>query len=214
MALSLLYGKKYKKGKVGSVELDVTLREDHNYSSRVTTYPIEDGSILTDHIINDPTTLTLEGIITDTPLSILSLFNRSVDAFNRLIEIHEKKELVTVVTGIKTYPKMAITQLNIPRTISTGQSLKFTIELQNVLLDSSVRIEINEELLFGGVQSKIPREIVSTGDQIPLIQSDPKDSLKDQATSGIDIGIQSLLTPPPNILLQISESLSVIQGVA
>lgn len=214
MVLSLLFGKKYKKGKVGSVELDVTLREDHNYSSRVTNYPVEDGAIISDHIINDPNILTLEGIVTDTPLSILTFFNRSVDAFNRLIEVHEKRELVTVVTGIKVYPNMAITLLNVPRDVTTGQSLKFTIELQNVILDTSVRIEINEENLFGGVQSKIPREIVSSGEEIPLIQNDPVDSLKDQATSGTDFGIQSLQVPPDNILTKIDESLLIIQGVA
>lgn len=219
MVLSLLYGKKYKKGKVGSVELDVTLREDHTYSSRVTTYPVERGTnngfeILSDHIINDPAVVTLEGIVTDTPLSLLALSNRSVDAFNRLIEIHEKRELVTVVTGLKVYTNMAITLLNVPRDLRTGQSLKFTIEMQNVLLDTSVRIEINEENLFGGVQSKITREIVSSGEEIPFIQNDPVDSLKDQATSGTDFGIQSLQTPPANILTKINESLLIIQGVA
>jgi len=214
MALSLLFGKKYKKGKVGSVELDVTMREDHRYSSRVTNYPVEDGSSLSDHIINEPPVVTLEGIVTDTPLAILTFFNRSVDAFNRLIEIHENRELVTVVTGIKVYQNMAITVLDIPRDLTTGQSLRFTIELQNVLLDTSVRLQINEENLFGGVQSKIPREIVSSGEDIPLIQNDPVDSLKDQATSGTDFGIQSLLTPPANILTKINVSLLLIKGLS
>jgi len=214
MALSLLFGKRYKKGKVGSVELDVTMREDHRFSSIVTNYPIEEGSSLSDHIINEPPVVTLEGIVTDTPLAILTFFNRSVDAFNRLVEIHEKRELVTVVTGLKVYPNMAITVLNVPRDIRTGQSLRFTIELQNVVLDTSVRLEVNEENLFGGVQSKIPREIVSSGDEIPFIQNDPANSLKDQATSGTDFGIQSLQTPPTNILSKINESLLIIQGVA
>lgn len=214
MVLSLLYGKKYAKGKVGSVELDVTIREDHRYSSRVTTYPIEDGSTLSDHIINEPTVLVLEGIVTDTPLGFLSLFNRSVDAFNRLIQIHQNRQLVTVVTGLKVYPNMVITVLNVPREVRTGQSLRFTIEMQEVTLDTSVRLTIDEENLFGGVQSKIPREIVSSGEDIPFIQNDPPNSLKDQATSGTDYGIQGLQTPPTNILDKINESIGIIQGVA
>ena len=214
MVLSLLFGKKYQKGKIGSVELDVTMREDHRYSSRVTNYPVEEGSTLSDHIINEPAEITLEGIVTDSPLSILSFFNRSVDAFNQFVEIHEKRELVTVVTGLKIYPNMAITSLNVPRDLRTGQSLKFTIELQNVILDSSVRLELNEENLFGGVQSKIPGEIVSSGENIPLIQSDPANSLKDQATSGTDFGIQGLQSPPANVEVKINESLAIIQGAA
>lgn len=214
MVLSLLYGKKYQKGKVGSVELDVTLREDHRYTSRVTTYPIEEGSTLADHIINEPAIVVLEGIVTDTPLSFLSFFNRSVDAFNRLIKIHEDRQIVTVVTGLKVYQNMAITVLDVPREVRTGQSLRFTIELQEITLDTSVRLQIEEENLFGGVQSKIPRQIVNSGEDIPLIQTDPANSLKDQATSGTDFGIQGLITPPANILDKINESTSVIQGVA
>ena len=212
MALSLLFGKKYDQGKVGSVELDVTVREEHRYTSRVTTYPIEEGSILSDHIINEPTSLTLEGIVTDTPLNILSTFNRSVDAFNRLIEIHENREIVTVVTGLKVYPNMAITLLNVPREIRTGQSLTFNIELQQVILDTSVRLEIDEQTIFGGVQSKIPEEIVSSGENIPFIQNDPPNSLIDQATSGTDFGIQALQPIPADILTKVNQSLLAIQG--
>lgn len=214
MALSVLFGKRYNKGKVGSVELDVTLREDHNYTSRVTTYPIEEGSTLSDHIINEPTRVVLEGIVSDSPLNILSTFNRSVDAFNRLVEIHENRDIVTVVTGLKVYPNMAITSLNVPREVRTGQSLSFTIELQEVIVDTSVRFVVDEENLFGGVQSKIPGEIVSNGENIPLIQFDPPNSLKDQATSGIDFGIQQLQPIPADVLVKVNESLAIIQGVA
>jgi len=214
MVLSLLYGKKYAQGKVGSVELDVTLREDHKYSSRVTTYPIEEGSSLSDHIINEPTIVVLEGIVTDTPLSILSAFNRSVDSFNRLIEIHNRREIVQVVTGLKVYNNMAITVLDVPREVTTGQSLRFTIELQEIILDDSVRFQIEEENLFVGVQSKIPEDIVSTGEDIPFIKNDPPFTLKDQSTSGKDFGIQNPQTPPFDIIEKINEGLQTILGVS
>lgn len=213
MALSLLFGKRYEKGQVGSIELDVTLRESHKYSSRATTYPIEDGSILSDHIIRDPVIVVLEGVVTDTPISVLSTFNRSVDAFNRLVELHTNREVVTVVTGLKKYDSMTITQLNVPREIRTGQSLTFNIELQEIVVDTTVRLEIDQDNVFGGVQSKIPRQIVSSGDDIPLIQLDPTDSLKDQATSGTDIGLQSLLPIPDEILTRVDESKNIILGV-
>lgn len=214
MVLSILFGKKYLKSRVASVELDVTIREDHSYNSRVTTYPVEDGFVLSDHIINDPIRLVLEGIVTDTPIGIIFGSTRSIAAFNQLIEIYRRRELVTVITGLKQYPKMAITSLNVPRDIRTGQSLTFSIELQEVILDTSVRSEINEQNLFGGVQSKINRDEVSTGENIPLIQNDPTNSLKDQATSGIDYGIQGLQTPPTDIATKIQESTNIIQAVA
>ena len=93
MVLSLLFGKKYPSPKVGSIDLDVTIREEHRFSSRVTNYPIEDGTIISDHIINEPDVIVLVGLVTDTPLSIFAPFNRSIDAFNRLIALHQSRQV-------------------------------------------------------------------------------------------------------------------------
>lgn len=211
MVLSLLYGKKYQKGKIGSVELDVTLREEHKYSSKVTTFPIEEGSTLSDHIINLPTVLILEGVVTDSPLTIFPSFNRSISAFNTLISLHRQRLPITVVTGLKRYENMVITNLDIPRTVETGQSLTFIVEMQQIILDTSVRFTQNDQNIFGGVQSKIPRDIVSTGQDIPLIQFDPVNSLKDQAQSGTDFGIQVTQPIPNNTLPKVLESLAIIE---
>jgi len=212
MVLSVLYGKKYNKAQVGSIELDVTLRENHRFSSRTTNYPIEEGSTLSDHIINEPTTVNLSALVSDTPLNILSFYNRSIDVFNKLIDLHNKREPVTLVTGLKTYANMVITLLEIPRELRTGQSLTFNIELQQIILDNSIRLISNEQNLFGGVQTKIPRDIVSQGEDIPFIQNDPTNSLKDQATSGTDYGIQNLATPITDVLDRINQSKEIILG--
>lgn len=214
MALSLLFGKPYEKGDVGGVELDVTLREMHSYTSRTTDFPIEEGRILSDHIINEPARVVLEGVVTDTPLAVLSFFNRSIDAFNRLIEIHQKREIIDVITGLKKYPKMVITSLDIPRDVTTGRSLTFNIELKQIFIDSTIRFEQIEDPIFGGQQSNIPRQAVSDGDNIPFHNQDPQNTLKDQATAGTDIGIQSLQPIPSDVLVRTNESLDIIQGVA
>lgn len=213
MALSLLFRQPYAKGQVGSVELDVTLREQHRHTSRVTTFPVEDGSILSDHIINEPTIVVLEGIITDSPLQILPTFNRSVDSFNKLVELHNQRTIVNVITGLKQYPRMAITSLDVPRNLRTGRSLNFTIELQQIELDTTVGFEIEDQTLFGGQQSQISADNVKGGQNIPIIENDPENSLKDQAASGVNFGIQALQEVPPSVLTKIDESLGIILGV-
>lgn len=213
MVLSLLYGKKYLAPRVGTVSLDVTIREEHRFSSRVTNYPVEDGTIVSDHIINDPDTVVLQALVTDTPLNILSGFNRSIDAFNRLIDIHRKREVVTVITGLKVYPNMAITALDVPRDIRTGQSLTFTIELQRIVFDTNVRVQIDNGDAFGGIQNNIPREIVADNSKYPLIQNDPPGSLKDQAASGINAGLQSLIPVPTAALATVLEGRAAILGI-
>lgn len=210
MVLSLLFGKKYARTAIASVVLDAVLSEDHVYNSRVTNYPIEDGRIISDHIINEPETLQLTGVVSDTPLAFLAPFNRSINAFNTLVEIHNRRERITVVTGIKVYTDMVITSLQVPRNVASGQSLTFVIDLQKVFLDTTVQVNFNTNNPFNKLPSVIPREQVADANKYPFIQADPSTSLKDQASSGIDSGIQDLVAVPAIILPRIRAQAAVL----
>jgi hypothetical protein len=210
MVLSLLFGKKYAKTSVSNVVLDAILTEDHSYNSRVTNYPVENGLIISDHIINEPETLQITGVVSDTPLSFLAPFNNSINAFNTLIEIHNRRERITVVTGIKVYTDMVITSLQVPRNVQSGQSLTFVIDLQKIFLDNSVRLTLNTNNPFNRVPDVIPREQVADANKYPFIQADPPTSLKDQASSGVDAGIQDLLPVPAIILPRIRAQAAII----
>lgn len=213
MVLSLLFNRKYAQSNVGGVFLDATLTEDHNYSSVVTNYPVESGRNISDHIYNEPITVQITGIVTDSPLSFLSSFNRSIDAFNRLILIHQRRERITVVTGIKVYPSMVMTNLQVPRNVNTGQSLTFSIQLQQMFTDNSVRTYLDPNDPFNRVQDKIPREIVADANKYPYYGADPTTSLKDQASSAVDIGIQDLQPIPNKILPNVLNGLNQFRGL-
>lgn len=213
MVLSVLFGRKYARAQVGVIAIDATLSEDHEYTARVTSFPVENGELVSDHIINEPEKLNLVGLVTDTPLNILLGFNRSITAFNRLIDIHRNKEIVTVVTGIKVYTNMVMTSLNVPRDLSTGQSLTFNMQFQKIILDSSTRLILNQNNPFNRQQDIISREQVANASKYPFIQNDPVTSLKDQAMSGIDVGIQDLLPVPTNALSNVLASISRIKGL-
>ena len=132
MVLSLIYGKKYAQSSVGIVTFDTMVSEEHRFTSRVTYFPIESGPIVSDHIIKQPDVVILSGLISDTPLNIFAPFNRSVAAFNALIQMFERRQILDVITGIRVYKNMAITSLDVPRTVKTGQTLTFNIELQQI----------------------------------------------------------------------------------
>ena len=214
MVLALLYGKKYPKGELrsnfGNVTFDTTIQENHSFTSRITSFPVEFGTIISDHIIKEPDVVSLSGLVTDTPLSILAPFNRSIAAFNQLVELHARRLPVTLVTGIKVYTNMGITRLDVPRNVKTGQSLTFNIEFQKIIYDDTVQVELNAGNIFEGVQDNTPRAIVGDNTKIPYLQNDPAFSLKDQAESAINVGVQSLATPPPSILAQVTQSAQVL----
>lgn len=53
------------------VPFDVSLSESHERNATVTQNPIEDGSNISDHINLNPERLTLEGMISDSPVSLI-----------------------------------------------------------------------------------------------------------------------------------------------
>lgn len=199
MALQLLFGKKYARTSVGLVVFDALLTENHEYNSRVTNYPVENGRIISDHIIKEPEIVNINGIVSDTPLNIFSAFNRSVNAFERLVEVYNRREPVTVITGIKIYTNMVMTNLSVPRNIQSGQSLNFSITLQKIFLDTSVRLTLDANNPFTRAPDKIPREIVAEANRYPAYANDPSTSFKDQASSQVNAGILNLL-PVDNTL--------------
>ncbi len=50
------------------IQFDATLKENHKRASTPTKFPIENGSMISDHVIISPFNLDLTAIITDTPL--------------------------------------------------------------------------------------------------------------------------------------------------
>ena len=126
MALSLLF--KGRKNKIGSLTIEATVSETHNFSSTPTKFPIESGSMVSDHIINEPEKVRIDGVISDTPLNA-SPSNYAQQAFDSLYTMWKSKELVIAVTQFKVYTDMCITDISVPRTAKSGQAIQFSIEL-------------------------------------------------------------------------------------
>ena len=55
--------------KFGTISIDLISSERHRFDNLVTSHPLEDGSPVTDHIVNQPVVLDIEGRVTDTPIS-------------------------------------------------------------------------------------------------------------------------------------------------
>lgn len=220
MVLSLIYGKKkYAQSSVNFVNngasivtFDTMVTEDHKYSAKVTHYPVEYGTIISDHIFKQPDIINLSGIVTDTPLTIFAPFNRSVAAFNALIQIFENRQIVDVVTGIKIYRNMAMTTLDVPRNMRTGQTLTFNIQFERIIFDQTSQVYFNANIVAAGVQDNTPREFVAENTNIPIIMNDPTGSLKDQASSQVNVGVQSLNSIPNAVVPNVLSTLPLIAG--
>lgn len=54
--------------RIGRFVLDVSLSENHTYESDVTEYPVESGGSVSDNIRPKPIKVSIEGVVSDTPL--------------------------------------------------------------------------------------------------------------------------------------------------
>jgi hypothetical protein len=120
----------YVKPAIGSLTIDAWISEDHDFTSKITAYPVESGAMISDNILNEPLRLRLTGIVSNSPMQDMQTGDevppdRDQSAYDSLMQIRDARAVVTVITGLKKYDNMALESLSIPRTASIGQALQF-----------------------------------------------------------------------------------------
>ncbi len=134
---------------IGELTLDLLLQEDEELSNKVTQFPVENGSPATDHVINEPVTLTITGYVTNAPIRVHpgtvdsqarvtrqgedKLVGPDINfaelALAYLKKIRLERKAVRVTTKRGTWENMLIQRISRTKTKATGDALVFTITL-------------------------------------------------------------------------------------
>ncbi len=153
MALTVIYQPILTK--VDTIELDASISESHVGEVEVTEHPVEEGANISDHARPKPETLSVEGVVSNTPLSrsqsrrAFESHGRNLEtttltdeiqgqpgfaesAYAKLLFIKDTGKVVTVVTKLRTYNNMVLKSLNVPRNAQTGEILRFTAQFLQV----------------------------------------------------------------------------------
>jgi hypothetical protein len=135
--LSGMYGTK----RIGLVDVDAFIRESHRMTAEVTEYPVEEGDEISDHVIQKPNELDVDGIIGTNnlfiPVPLPSDFTRAYDGYQDLLAAKEAGEPISVVTGLTVYDQMIIVDFTIDRDKDNGRSLEFKMSLKHVKIVQS-----------------------------------------------------------------------------
>lgn len=141
---------------VGIIEFDCSESETHTSENEVTDHPVEEGSLISDHIRVLPDGIEIHGLVTDTPIvylasvfakspvkptkeaSVLAVDDRKNEAYDKLRELKNKGILIDTVTALRTYSDMTITSLTIARNADTGRVLDCTVVLREIQMASSL----------------------------------------------------------------------------
>lgn len=151
--------------------IDVATSEEHSYESEVTEYPVESGSSISDNIRPKPIEVTIEGVVSDFPLSPLIVDARatatsspSQEALEKLLRIRDAREPVRITTGLKIYESMVLRSLSIPQDAETGQALKFRATFVQVKIVENKRtfVRVATSQVGAGKKKDFGKQVVRT----------------------------------------------------
>lgn len=147
------FGEDYR---LGEVIIDAVIKESHELRATTTEHPVESGSTVVDHVYNEPVVISLEGVISNTPLSFLGITaiksavnyiagesnDHSEQAFKQLENIFAERKPITIATSLKEYKDMVLESLSVERTAHTSSSLHFRTTAKQIRIVNQARIKV------------------------------------------------------------------------
>lgn len=127
--------------------VDAALVEQHQLDNEITENPIEKGGIINDHVYEMPDVITLDCVVSDTPLGPVALARGSeldgntpsLDAYERMKFIRRRGETVVITTSLGIHKDMMLWKLGIPRKADDGECLKFQVSFKAMTFVSNER---------------------------------------------------------------------------
>jgi hypothetical protein len=169
--------------KVGKLEIDIVSQTGITESTTLTNNPIE-GGFNTDNATDEPTKITITGIISSFSLKnsklkqISSLAkgkipNRLKDAHDELYRLKKEKEPVTLVMKYKSYPNMFMSLLDMPKEAGDGETFRFTVTFQEINIVESQLVSIDNSRIkkdSAKKQSSFGRQVGGTKTPAPPLK--------------------------------------------
>lgn len=118
--------------------IDATISIARERSSEVTDNPVEDGSAFADNIRPLPLMLTLDCVVSDTPIGQAAVARAgattlpSSDARALLTRIHTARQPITIQTDTDTFESMAVQSITDTEDAGTGEALRFRAVFKQV----------------------------------------------------------------------------------
>ena len=127
-----------RKPSIGPLRFDASLSEVHGTDVELTDAPIEGGSVVTDHAITMPKAITLVVASSSRPDELLSVPepSRHLRQWRKLEALAESHEIVDVVTTLRVYTSMMITNIGTVRTKESTHALQISVRLRKVEFSS------------------------------------------------------------------------------
>lgn len=151
----------FRKGNfIGEIELDVIVNETTQSSATITSNPVENGADVNDHIIINPMTFSMSGIVSDTKVNIIGgeigisqlssgdTFTKndtpSKEAWEELLELQASRIPFTLITNLKDYDNVVIENLAVTQNKDSSNALNFTANMKEIIFVGSEVLTVEQ----------------------------------------------------------------------
>lgn len=147
----------------GRFMADFVFSTEHKMNLKATQHPVQNGASITDHSIMEPDEVILEIGMSDTVTGAET--NHSVNAFQLIRAIMQKREPLTLTTRLNTYRDMLITSISAPDDVNTMFALKASIYLQQIKITTVATVSVQQTVSAsktsdsGGSSSPAPEPV-------------------------------------------------------
>lgn len=127
-----------KRSKVGTMVLDALMSEELTFEAEVTRYPVEDGTIISDHITRGAETLSISGVCAVSEVTSFLTVDlgkpKMVTVVELLRKMHKDRTLVDVNTGNVVHRGFGIERMTCTKTSGDagGNLLAISFDLVKV----------------------------------------------------------------------------------
>lgn len=111
---------------IEDVLVDASISENPSFSNMITEHPVEDGSVICDHVGNEPTILSFD--ITVTGQEGMS----AEDKRDRLLQLTQDKEVIGVTAALFNYEMLVIEEFSPIKDAEIKNGFKADITLKQI----------------------------------------------------------------------------------
>lgn len=121
------------------LSFDAATDINHEFTSKVTSYPVEDKSTVSDHVVNENPRYTVTGVFSDATLNIPFIPNnfKQSEVYRMLLKMRDDRKTVTLLTPLDIFSDLIVTRIGLPRTAGQGDALFVDIEFEKIRKVSS-----------------------------------------------------------------------------
>lgn len=167
---------------IDTIILDAAVSIRHTGTNEITDHPVEEGANISDHIRENPDRVTIQGIVSNTPISRTQALRAAEafgvqftsnapptpggvpgyaeNAYKQLLAL-KKGKVLTITTPKRTYQNMAIESLDVPEDAKQGDAVNFTVALKQI------RVVANRTTKVVLTDEPKAQPVVTKGTQVP-----------------------------------------------